>query len=419
MSTTNKWFLFFSFICLATAILLPATWAQGKDKAAETAEADEAETAEADPFVVPDGGPEEMVDYLKSLQAGLTKVQRDIPKKRTRAAFIKYRRKVIEYMIKSSQPKWEAADRILDDENATDAQKKIAAKAKFSALGIRAQLRDTKALKAMKGFHDQLVELGLNKMAKQLELTLLQQEIRESLSGDPDAKPLKEIVKKIKTIVAEKPDKDSLRLVHALVTGVEKTDSVEAAVDLCNEFAETLKKSDADGAEKMVKKVEGYARRMQLMGNTMEIEGTLLDGKTLDWNDYKGKVVLVQFWATWCGPCRAEIPNVKKYYKQYHDRGFDVVSISLDRDRKDIEKYLDKPGNELPWPVVFEEGKENAGFDQPMAIRYAINGIPTLILLDREGKVVSENARGANLGKELEKLIGPAEEDEKDKDSEE
>jgi thiol-disulfide isomerase/thioredoxin len=148
-------------------------------------------------------------------------------------------------------------------------------------------------------------------------------------------------------------------------------------------------------------KMVGAARRLDLLGNPLEISGTEMDGAKFDWAKYRGKVVLVDFWATWCGPCMAELPNVKKHYELYHDRGFDVVGISVDRDRAKLESFLDKEQN--PWTTLHDgDWSDNA-----VATYYGVMGIPTVILVDKDGKVVSTNARGPELAKQLAALLGP------------
>ncbi|HET6880531.1 MAG TPA: TlpA disulfide reductase family protein, partial [Pirellulales bacterium] len=108
----------------------------------------------------------------------------------------------------------------------------------------------------------------------------------------------------------------------------------------------------------------------------------------------------------WCGPCVAEVPNVKSLYAKYHDRGFDVVGISLDRDRAALDKFLVE--KEIPWTTLHE-----AGGTHPAATHYGVNAIPTMLLVGRDGKVVSIRARGEELTRLLADLIGPAEAAEK------
>jgi thiol-disulfide isomerase/thioredoxin len=142
----------------------------------------------------------------------------------------------------------------------------------------------------------------------------------------------------------------------------------------------------------------------------LELSGKFLDGSELDWDSYRGKVVLVDYWATWCGPCRAEVPNVLENYLKYHDKGFDVVGISLDDKRSDAEEYVKQTN--IPWPSLFHEASDASGWQNPMAVKYGITGIPTAILVDQEGNVVSMQARGPRLGALLEKLLGKPSEDE-------
>jgi thiol-disulfide isomerase/thioredoxin len=145
----------------------------------------------------------------------------------------------------------------------------------------------------------------------------------------------------------------------------------------------------------------GSARRLNLVGEPLKLQGTTLEGKKFNIKSLKGKVVLVDFWATWCGPCRAEFPNVLANYKQYKDRGFTVVGVSIDENRAKLEEYVAE--EKVPWTTLHDTGE---GENSAVAY-YGINSIPQMILIGRDGKVVSLHARGEELNRLLAEMIGP------------
>lgn len=139
----------------------------------------------------------------------------------------------------------------------------------------------------------------------------------------------------------------------------------------------------------------------ELVGKELPLAGFLLDGTPLDMSRFAGKVVLVDFWATWCGPCLAEMPNVLANYQRYRESGFEVIAISLDEDLGELRKFVAQQGP--PWTVVADNHPLN---QNKMGARYNIRGIPAFILLGKDGKVADVNCRGERLGQQLAQLLG-------------
>jgi thiol-disulfide isomerase/thioredoxin len=178
------------------------------------------------------------------------------------------------------------------------------------------------------------------------------------------------------------------------------------ALECYGYFGKLLAASSNEDLKRIGARLQGTARRLGLVGQKMTLEGTTLAGKPFNIDQLRGKVVLVVFWATWCGPCRAEIPEIKELYADYHARGFEVVGVSLDKAREDLDAFLKE--EKLPWPILFDPAPEKHGFENPMAVRYGVMAIPAMVLLDKQGKGAALDPRGPMLGVELAKLLGPS-----------
>ena len=134
----------------------------------------------------------------------------------------------------------------------------------------------------------------------------------------------------------------------------------------------------------------------ELVGKLVpDFSATDLDGKPISLQQYRGKIVLLDFWAVWCGPCIGEMPNVKRVYDTYKDQGFDIIGVSLDTDETRLRNYLRE--NNIPWRQIFSGQRWNS----PLAQQYHIRSIPAPCLIARDGTLISRKARGL----ELERLV--------------
>jgi len=125
-----------------------------------------------------------------------------------------------------------------------------------------------------------------------------------------------------------------------------------------------------------------------------------LDGVKISPADYQGKVLLLDFWATWCGPCIAELPNVKRVYEKYHRQGFEIVSISLDRNIETLREFINK--EKLNWTHIYNLSLTQG---EDIATQYGVESIPQMILVGRDGKIVNTGIRGPALEASVQRAL--------------
>lgn len=151
--------------------------------------------------------------------------------------------------------------------------------------------------------------------------------------------------------------------------------------------------------KKMNKKIENFAK-LRIGGQAPEIDLPGPDGKNVKLSSLRGNYVLIDFWASWCRPCRVENPNVVKMYNKYKDKGFEIYGVSLDRTKESWLQAIEADG--LEWTQV----SDLKFWNSEAAQAYNVNSIPQTILLDKEGKIIAKNLRGKSLENKLEEIFG-------------
>ena len=378
--------------CLAMvlAVMTACLVATAADPTAKKAEKPEATSRAPTVPPVPQGTPAELLAYIEKLADPAT-----MPTSRGRLRY---------YLRKAAAATAEAADRILAQTDPETPLYERAVALELDALLTLERLGEPQAAEALAAFAGSLGEVRNADLAARVQQASLTARINVAVaSGRPeDAAPL---IARFGTMLEADPDNLALATTATdfamQIAGMPDGEPMAAAA--FRAFLPRLEASGNPAIRGLAEQVGGTARRLTLPGNPMRIRGTLLSGEPFDQSTLAGKVVLVDFWATWCGPCVAEIANLRKEYARWHDKGFEVVGVSLDEDREILEQFV--AAKDVPWPILYEE-PVGVGWKHPLASYYGITGIPTVVLIGRDGNVVTLDARGKKLAAALERLLG-------------
>lgn len=192
----------------------------------------------------------------------------------------------------------------------------------------------------------------------------------------------------------------ALLLDRALAMKAVETDSVQSMYNALSQEVKDSKpgKKVLEGLEK-ARSADEAAKSTAIGATAPNFSGPNPNGETITLKDVMGKVTLVDFWAAWCKPCRAENPNVVSVYNKYHDKGLNIVGVSLDRTAEAWKKAIADDG--LEWNHI----SNIAYFDDQIAKLYNVNAIPAAFLLDENGVIVAKNLRGPALEAKVAELL--------------
>lgn len=156
--------------------------------------------------------------------------------------------------------------------------------------------------------------------------------------------------------------------------------------------------------EKIRQLVRSKLSRLASIENPVDLKFTALDGRQIDLAELRGKLILLDFWATWCGPCVKELPAIQAAYKKFHGRGLEVIGISMDSrgSRERLVSFVTK--RNMPWPQHYEGRKHNEGGNS-VAARFGVTSIPDMFLLDRNGMIVATKIHGNELERRIQELL--------------
>jgi len=241
---------------------------------------------------------------------------------------------------------------------ATDQQLSQAIVMKVNALHLLHSLGEANVEARLASF---LVELRQHN-SPEVVLTVLRLRVTDHIQrwSTLPAVEKKAMLDEIASVIKRSPPTPGqVRLLTYVADVLGDTPDREQVLQLVETLTPQFKSADDPAIAKKLDALAGVARRLRLPGEPIEVEGKLLSGLPVEWDKYRGAVVLIDYWATWCGLCHAELPNIRQLHQQYGDQGFKVLGVSLDDDQQKVRQFIDK--HNIPWPTLVGHTAESRG----------------------------------------------------------
>lgn len=306
------------------------------------------------------------------------------------------------------QPVLEDAQFIIEDPNADVMHFGVAENAAtvFARMGHTDQA--VSILQMMKKSFTGSADQRVATRAAQLDDMILQYKIVGSMmaAANGDEAAGEALVANIRAWVETKPTEslEPLQMISTIEMQMEDYGKPALARQLAGLMLEYYgKHPDPQVVKSVGISVSNAEKRIGLLGQPFMVEGNLLNGTPFNWEQYRGKYVLVDFWATWCPICLEEMEHLKQVYEKYRSRGFEVVGINLDDDARARQAFFSQQA--LPWPTVVSADADNTGFKDPNAQRCGVEALPFLVFVGPDGTVVEINPRGERLEELLESVL--------------
>ena len=249
------------------------------------------------------------------------------------------------------------------------------------------------------GSEDQNLAAAAENLESDADVMNFQATFEAVMRGDDDQ--IENVAKQAKSLLArENPGPDKFSVISQAVFHLEFSGHIDMAAQIYDAIEDAYTDhEDKRLAQAASETVENARRRLDSVGKPMALSGVQSDGEQFDSTRYQGKVVLIDFWATWCPNCVATIPLIKEYYEQYRKQGFEVVGVNMDDRAEAALEFIDR--EEIPWANVMADQN---GSNQN-AERYAVEAIPYLVLVGRDGNVAAVHVQRDEIGPRLEKLF--------------